>query len=148
MVTGSIKELFSFDFVNIYLFSIFFSIAFVNIYFFSIFLSIVFAGSRTIAPEENCPPTLILTLTLNQTLILTGGQFSSGAIVRTPFCQYLSFLNIFCNKLCQMEKVGVTSHCLYHDSLTLRILYSMFHRNKTFPEFQSDKVNQKLRMVF
>ena len=37
---------------------------------------------KTIAPEENCPPTLTLTLTL--TLILTGGQFSSVAIVRTP----------------------------------------------------------------
>ena len=36
-------------------------------------------------PEENCPPTLILTLTLNQTLTLTGGQFSSGAIFRTPW---------------------------------------------------------------
>ena len=41
-------------------------------------------GSRKIDPEENCAPTLILTLTLNQTLILTGAQFSSGAIVRTP----------------------------------------------------------------
>ena len=29
-------------------------------------------GSRTIAPKVNCPPTLILTLTLNQTLNLTG----------------------------------------------------------------------------
>ena len=41
-------------------------------------------GSSTIAPEENCPPNLILTLTLNQTLTLTGGQFFSGAIVRAP----------------------------------------------------------------
>ena len=38
-------------------------------------------GSRTIAPEENYPPALILTLTLNQTPTLTGGQFSSGVIV-------------------------------------------------------------------
>ena len=36
----------------------------------------IWRGSRTIAPEENCPPTLILTLTLNQTQTLTGGQFS------------------------------------------------------------------------
>ena len=36
-------------------------------------------SSRTIAPEENCPPTPKLTLT--QPLTLTGGQFSSGAIV-------------------------------------------------------------------
>ena len=34
-------------------------------------------------PRNIAPPTLILTLTLNQTLTLTGGQFSSGAIVRT-----------------------------------------------------------------
>ena len=42
-------------------------------------------GSRTIAPEENCPTTLILTLTLNQTLTLTKRQFSSWAIFWTPF---------------------------------------------------------------
>ena len=41
-------------------------------------------GSITIAPEEDCPPTLTLTITLNQTPTLTGGQFSSGAIIRTP----------------------------------------------------------------
>ena len=41
-------------------------------------------GSRKIAPEENCPPALILTLILNQILTLTGGQFASGAIFRTP----------------------------------------------------------------
>ena len=29
-------------------------------------------GFRTTAPEENCPPTLTLTLTINQTLTLTG----------------------------------------------------------------------------
>ena len=40
--------------------------------------------SRKIAPEENCPPALILTLILNQTLTLNGRQFSSGAIFRTP----------------------------------------------------------------
>ena len=32
----------------------------------------------TIAPKENCPPTA--KLTLRQTLTLTGGQFSSGAV--------------------------------------------------------------------
>ena len=41
-------------------------------------------GSGTIAPEENCPPTPKLTLTLTETATLTGGQFSSGAIVRIP----------------------------------------------------------------
>ena len=40
--------------------------------------------SRTIAPEENCPPTLKLTLKLNQTLTPTMGQFLSLAIVRIP----------------------------------------------------------------
>ena len=42
-------------------------------------------SSRKIAPEENCPPALILTLIVNQTLNLTGGQFSQGAIFRAPF---------------------------------------------------------------
>ena len=41
-------------------------------------------GSRTIAPEENFPLTLKLTLTLTQTLTPIGRQFSSGAIVRIP----------------------------------------------------------------
>ena len=44
-----------------------------------------FMGSRKIACKENCPPALILTLILSQTLTLTGGQFSSGTIFRTPF---------------------------------------------------------------
>ena len=35
-------------------------------------------GSRKIAPEENCPPALILTLILNQTLTLTGGAILLG----------------------------------------------------------------------
>ena len=41
----------------------------------------------TIAPEEKCTPTLKITPTLTKTLTLslTGGQFSSGAIVRIPF---------------------------------------------------------------
>ena len=30
--------------------------------------------------EENCPPTLILTLTLNQALTLTGGNFPRGQL--------------------------------------------------------------------
>ena len=46
---------------------------------------IIYLGSRKIAPEENCPSALILTLMLNQILTLTGGQFSSGIIFRTPF---------------------------------------------------------------
>ena len=37
-----------------------------------------------IAPEENYPQALILTLIVNQTLTLTGEQFSSGGILRTP----------------------------------------------------------------
>ena len=39
-------------------------------------------GSRSIVSEENCPRNL--TLTLTQTLTLTGGQYSSGTIVQTP----------------------------------------------------------------
>ena len=45
----------------------------------------VIQGSRTIAAEEKCAPTLVLTLTLDQSLILTGGQISSGAILCTPY---------------------------------------------------------------
>ena len=41
-------------------------------------------GSKTVAPEKKYPPTLTLILTLTQTLTLTGQQFSSGTIVRTP----------------------------------------------------------------
>ena len=39
-------------------------------------------GSRTIAPEENCPPTPKLTLI--QTITLTGGHFSSYETVWLP----------------------------------------------------------------
>ena len=35
-------------------------------------------------------------------------------------CQYLSFLNIFFNRFSLMEKCGITPHCLYRDSLTLK----------------------------
>ena len=35
-------------------------------------------GSRKTVPEENCPPTLILILTLNQTLTLTRGSVFLG----------------------------------------------------------------------
>ena len=49
----------------------------------------VIQGSRTIAPEENCLLTLILTLTLNQTLTLTRGQFSlRGSCPDTAFQVY------------------------------------------------------------
>ena len=41
-----------------------------------------YVGSRKIATEENYLPTL----NPIQTLTLTGGQFSSGAIVRIPVC--------------------------------------------------------------
>ena len=44
----------------------------------------IISGSRTIAPEENPPPTLNLILTLIETLTLTGGQFSLGAIAWAP----------------------------------------------------------------
>ena len=47
-------------------------------------MSYVRDGSRTIIPEKNCPPTLILSLILTQILTVTGGQFSLGAIVREP----------------------------------------------------------------
>ena len=40
-----------------------------------------FPPGKLLPPHQ--PPTLFLTLTLNQTLTITGGQLSSGAIVRT-----------------------------------------------------------------
>ena len=42
-----------------------------------------FPPGKLLPPPPPQPPTLILTLTLNQTLTITGGQLSSGAIVRT-----------------------------------------------------------------
>ena len=43
-------------------------------------------GSETIATEENCPPDLMVTLSLIQPLPLPGGggSFPRGSIVRTP----------------------------------------------------------------
>ena len=42
------------------------------------------AGLQDNCPRGKLPPTLILTLTLTQTLILTVGQFPSGVVVGTP----------------------------------------------------------------
>ena len=53
-------------------------------------------GSRKIAPEENCPPALILMLMLNQTLTLTGGQFSGHQCSHsTPSCKVQRTNNIY-----------------------------------------------------
>ena len=60
---------------------------------------------RTIASEENCSKTSILTLTLNQTPTLTGGQFSSGnncpGAAKYIYSSYnhitLSYLYIYCS---------------------------------------------------
>ena len=49
---------------------------------FSCFINRQFMTFRRVLGK--LPPTLILTLTQNQTLILTGGQFSLGSIFRTP----------------------------------------------------------------
>ena len=67
----------------------------------------VIQGSRTIAAEENCAPTLILTLTLDQSLILTGGQISSGAILCTP---YLRSIQKEISNWYDIKKVGEL-HC-------------------------------------
>ena len=37
-------------------------------------------GSRTIAPEENFPTALTETLTLAQTLVITGGEAEEAAL--------------------------------------------------------------------
>ena len=34
-------------------------------------------------------------------------------------CQYLSFRNTFINRICPVQKCGVTQHFLYRDLLTL-----------------------------
>ena len=81
-------------------------------------------GSKKIVPEENCLPALILTLILNQTLNLTGGQISSGAIFRTPVCIfYVIHLEVYFYKRYQ-------SSCQFNvlfglPSLTLIIIVSM-----------------------
>ena len=54
VVSGSIKKLFSTDFANFYLFSIFFSIVFVNIYVFSIFSLIDFARWKSVRLPHIC----------------------------------------------------------------------------------------------
>ena len=59
-----------------------------------LFYDNVFYGARKISPEENCLLALILRLILNQTLTLAGGQFSSGAIFRTPFFTLFLFLTV------------------------------------------------------
>ena len=45
-------------------------------------------SSKMIAHQENCPPTVKLTLTVIQTLTLIRGKFSSGAIVRIPVSKF------------------------------------------------------------
>ena len=50
-------------------------------------------GSRAMAPEEN-HPTIKPTLTLTQTLTLTGEQFSLGAIVRIPYIILPDYTNV------------------------------------------------------
>ena len=48
-------------------------------------------GFQDNCPREKCPPqTLVLALNLTQTLTLTWGQFSSEAIVQTPFARMLT----------------------------------------------------------
>ena len=81
-------------------------------------------GSKKIVPEENCLPALILTLILHQTLNLTGGQISSGAIFRTPVCIfYVIHLEVYFYK-------RYRSSCQFNvlfglPSLTLIIIVSM-----------------------
>ena len=69
-------------------------------------------GSRTSAPEENCPQTLILTLNLNQTLTLTMGQLSSGGIVGTPVEIYVLDVPHFIKR--QKVFLVFTKRIVYH----------------------------------
>ena len=76
--------------------------------FYSSFLLNISDGSRTIAPEENYPPTLTVTVTLTQALTLTevgGGNFPLGQLSRRHFrlnkenfakgFVFYNFLNLF-----------------------------------------------------
>ena len=62
--------------------------------------TLVVSLNNTNGFQENCPRgkfplALIPTLILNQTLTLTGGQFFSGTIFRTPYkCTYVPYCNL------------------------------------------------------
>ena len=43
---------------------------------------------------------------------------ASGSVKKKISVDYVSFLNIFFNRFCQVEKCAVTPHCFYQDLLT------------------------------
>ena len=73
----------------------------------------------TIVPEENYPPTLNLTLTQN--LTITGGQFSSGAIVLMPL--YNSLLKYFIIRNVLNNFVSRISIVVYIKSYDIHVAY-------------------------
>ena len=72
--TNEILKFYYWDKMEVSLFS--FSLLFIRVLFLDY---IFFRVLRQLPPEEDCPPTT--NLTLSQSLTLTGGKFSSGAIV-------------------------------------------------------------------
>ena len=43
---------------------------------------------------------------------------ASGSVKKKFSVDYVSFVNIFFNRFCPVEKCGVTPHCFYQDLLT------------------------------
>ena len=66
--------------------------------------------------------------------IICGQRIYQKALINW-FCRYLSFLNIFFNRFCPLEKSGVTPRWLYRDSLTLicRLWWQFFLNFTSFP---------------
>ena len=69
-------------------------------------------GSRTIAPEKNCPPTLTLTLILTQTLNLIGVNFPWEQLSRHRRHQniYLREQQFFKYSLSEAEQINIAIH--------------------------------------
>ena len=79
-------------------------------------------GSRIIVPKEKCPlPTLNVTLTQRQTLTYRG-QFSLGAIFRTPFYIINIYVIIFIRFIYYLSEKSYTeneSEIWYQINLTM-----------------------------
>ena len=74
-------------------------------------------SSSSIVPEENCPPTLILTLTLNQNLTLTEGQFSGHLSTITNLYRYSNnFLHNFIAGFNTFWKFQISLNLLFYYS--------------------------------
>ena len=77
----------------------------------------------TSAPKENCPPSLRLTLTLTQALTLTGGKFSSGALVRITVKRIIKFRNC-------LSLVNLSPRCWFSKAVVHRC-FSQYSQENT-----------------